>query len=534
MSAPARLLPLALALAACAEHPSEATRPPRWSDPIPADPDAAVVVEARPRNVDVALVERAPATLAPVALPAGVTPAFPWVDADGRGFVVARDARFYVVDAYGAASPVERRTGDPVGPRESPPNALVELTADEPTALVPDGALVVREGNAQRAQLPQLLADARATARWGDESLWATGAGVFTTQGARWLRLDRGGASVTDATAFAVGLARGATRDAWVLRATGELLRLRVTPGAGDAVEVLWSDPAPGLTAGSVRAIATYGAHRYMARVAGDLLRVGADDAIERVRVPGMDTAPVAFARGGRWLWLAWGGGATSAVGRFDGTRVEVVGRGLFADSLRLAADRATGDVALLVDGARVRRVVTEAAPRALGFADGAVVTEARLPFQVFPPAPSGVTSVTFSLDGLMLERVTTSPFRWGVGGAELYRSLPTLRFGEHAVEAVISYDGADDLRVRRTFRYLSPLGRVPTYAADIRGLYERACARCHSTNIARDLRGYSRLADMAALVAGTVQSRRMPPDLTLDTPSIQLVTAWVAGGSPE
>ncbi|MFO0603063.1 MAG: hypothetical protein U0324_07810, partial [Polyangiales bacterium] len=94
--------------------------------------------------------------------------------------------------------------------------------------------------------------------------------------------------------------------------------------------------------------------------------------------------------------------------------------------------------------------------------------------------------------------------------------------------------DGADDLRVRRTFRYLSPLGRVPTYAADIRGLYERACARCHSTNIARDLRGYSRLADMAALVAGTVQSRRMPPDLTLDTPSIQLVTAWVAGGSPE
>jgi hypothetical protein len=30
------------------------------------------------------------------------------------------------------------------------------------------------------------------------------------------------------------------------------------------------------------------------------------------------------------------------------------------------------------------------------------------------------------------------------------------------------------------------------------------------------------------------VQSRRMPPDLTLDTPSIQLVTAWVAGGAPE
>ena len=96
------------------------------------------------------------------------------------------------------------------------------------------------------------------------------------------------------------------------------------------------------------------------------------------------------------------------------------------------------------------------------------------------------------------------------------------------------AYNGADDLRVRRSFRYLSPLGRVPTYAGDIRPLYDMACARCHSNNIARDLRGYNRLADMAALIASVVQSRRMPPDLTLDTPSIQLVTAWIAGGAPE
>lgn len=532
MKLPSLALGLA-ALAACADHPSSATRPARWSDPVEPDPDAAVVVDTRPRNVDVALVERAPSTLAAVALPTGAEPAFPWVDASGRGYLATRDGRFFVVDAYGVAAPVERRVGDPRGAMESPPNAVVELTADEPTALVPDGALVVREGNTQRAQLPQLLANARATTRWGDEALWATAAGVFTTQGSRWLRLDRAGMPLTDVTAVVAGPTRGATRDAWALRATGELLRLRVTPGTGDALEVVWSDPAPGLPTGNVRAIAAFGGHRYLARTL-DLLRVNPEGAIERVRVPGMETGPVAFATSTRWLWIAWGGNAQSAVGRFDGTRLEVVGRGLFAETVRLAASRATGDVALLVAGTRVRRIVTEAAPQVLGFADGAAVTEARLPFQVFPPTPAEVSSVAFSLDGLALERVTAAPFRWGVGGAELFRSLPTLRFGEHTVEAVISYNGADDLRVRRSFRYLSPLGRVPTYGADIRPLYDSACARCHSTNIARDLRGYSRLADMAALIAGVVQSRRMPPDLTLDTPSIQLVTAWVAGGAPE
>ena len=41
-------------------------------------------------------------------------------------------------------------------------------------------------------------------------------------------------------------------------------------------------------------------------------------------------------------------------------------------------------------------------------------------------------------------------------------------------------------------------------------------------------------MADMAPIVAGVVVSRRMPPDLTLDTPSIQIFSAWVAGGAPE
>ena len=143
------------------------------------------------------------------------------------------------------------------------------------------------------------------------------------------------------------------------------------------------------------------------------------------------------------------------------------------------------------------------------------------------------LNDVTFLLDDVPVERVLAAPFRWGAGGA-LYRAMPTLPFGPHTVVANVSYRDGSTLSVRRAFTYLSPLGRVPTYEADVAPLYETACARCHSTNIARDLRGYSRLADMAPSIAEVVESRRMPPDLTLDTPSMRVFTAWVSGGALE
>ena len=81
--------------------------------------------------------------------------------------------------------------------------------------------------------------------------------------------------------------------------------------------------------------------------------------------------------------------------------------------------------------------------------------------------------------------------------------------FERHIIMEDVEVASAPELRVQRTFMYLSPLGRVPTYAADIRPLYDMACARCHSTNIARDLRGYSRLADMAPIIAAVCSPKR-------------------------
>jgi hypothetical protein len=518
----------ALSLAACGDPPAPPPPPPP-----PPPVDAGFIIEmVRPRNVDATLIERTPDSFAMLSLPMGAQPAVPYVDGEGNGYVVTRDARFLRVNAYGAVTALERLAGDRAGTMEAPPNAVVELSVGEPMALVPDGALVVRDGSFRRAALPALLSNARATTRWGSESLWATGTGLYTTQGVRWLRLDRNNMPLTDVTAVVPGVVEGTTRDAWVLRANGELYRLRVTLGAGDTINVGWHDAVPGYNPGMVRAIAGFGGHRYMARQ-GDLVRVDARGELTRVRVPGMYAGPVAMAASGPWLWIVWTGGPASVIGRYDGTRFEALGRAIFATNPRIAVDATRGDIALLLDGDRVRRVVAEAGPVVTGFADGAAVTEARLAFQVDPPTPQDVMQVEFTLDGMRLERLNAPPFRWGMNN-ELFRSFPALAFGEHTAEAVIAYRGAPELRVRRSFRYLSPLGRVPTYRGDIAMLYNTACARCHSTGIARDLRGYMRLSEMAPIVAAVVQSRRMPPDLMLDSASIQLMTSWVAGSAPE
>ncbi len=491
-----------------------------------------LTVRVIPTNVDVALDERTPAAFHDVALPTGVTPLLPWVIAAGRGYVISTTGRVFTVDAYGAALELERLAGESATPREAPANAVTELTDGEPTVLTRDGAIVVRAGTFRRAALPTLLADARVVARWSNESLWATGAGLYSTLGARWLRLDRAGAPVTDVTAIAVGPTTGTTREAWVLRQGGALHRIRMTARSDGAADVVWSDPVVGLDPGPVRAIASLGTSRLMAR-ADDLLRVDERGRLERLRVPGVFTGPSALVPAGRAVWIFWRGGAESVLGRFDGERLTVYARGLPGDDLRVAADGAQGNTVLLVGNGRVRRLVTEPTVLVTGFADGTVTTEPRLAFQVDPPVPATVTDVTFLLDDVPVERVMAAPFRWGAGGA-LYRAMPTLPFGPHTVVANVSYRDGNTLSVRRTFTYLSPLGRVPTYEADVAPLYETACARCHSTNIARDLRGYSRLADMAPSIAEVVESRRMPPDLTLDTPSMRVFTAWVSGGSLE
>lgn len=524
-----------LCVAGCDDAPS-ATRPPTSDVPaVDAPPDDVppiiVVEQVRPTNVDATLVERAPARFDALTLPGDVTALAPWVGVEGDGLLVSSDARFFSVDAYDVVTPVERMPDEPRGDGDAPVTAVVERAPGEPIATVPSGGLAYTGGFVRRSTLPSLLARARARVAWGPETLWATPTGVYMTSGAQWLRLDRNGVAVTDVVAFATGPVDAHLRDAWALREGGELVRLRVEPTDTEALRVTWSDPVPGVAWSGVRATASLGAVRYAAR-ADDLVRVTAAGAFERLRIPGATAGPDALVAAGSWLWMAWSDLADGVLARTDGATVEVLARGVAWQHPRLAVDATRAEVALVTDGARAWSVVVDARPRVVGFTDGETVTRTQLSLRVFPPLPSAVSAVEFRMDGASLGRVTAAPFGWGEGGAAS-REFPTLAFGDHAVTMLISYRGAPDLQLTRRFTYLSPLGRVPTYDADIAPLYTARCARCHSTGVARDLRGYDRLHDQAPLVAQAVGARRMPPDLAIDTPTIQLVTAWVAGGAP-
>jgi hypothetical protein len=542
-----------------------------------------------PTNTDARLTDRVPAFLGPLGLPSGVEPAAVWVSPEGEGLVAARDGRLLAVDVYGEARALERLPGDRVGEGEAPATAVVERAAGVPLVLVPGGGLVVEDGWLRRAELPSLLRGARAMTAWGAEALWATAAGLYTTQGDRWYQLEREGAALTDVVALVAGPSDDARREAWVLRADGALYRLRVTV-TGTSLTVLWSDPVVGLAPGRVSAIARLGDDRYFSR-AGDLLRVTPAGAVSRVRIPGEYRGPSALTAAGPWLWAVWDLGERGVdVGRIDArNNLEMVARGVMpfggaiteTQRVSLAVDPTRGDTAYLALTAEVTgapaagdagrgdaaasdaavdappagdatpardaapagdvgvtrqtvalRVVVEPRVALVGFADGQRVTEARLPLRAAPPEPGAVESVTWLVDEMRAEELTAPPFGWGPQG-RLYRDLPMLDFGEHTVEVVVRYRGAEELRRARTFTYVSPLGRVPTYERDVLPVYTTRCARCHSTGIARDLRGYERFRSMAPLVSAALLARRMPPDLAVDQPTVLLFTAWVAGGTP-
>jgi len=486
--------------------------------------------ELRPVNVDLTLRERAPASLVAVTLPMGAEPVAPWVSPEGEGLVVARDGRFFAVDGRGGTTTLERLPDDPRAPGDAPVAAVLERTTNDVVALVPTGVLTYRGGWVRREAFSPLLTTARATVAWGDASLWLTGQGVYTTQGSRWLQLERAGAAVTDAVAAVAGPSSPTEREAWVLRSGGALERLRVRP-MGESLEVVWSDPVVGLPTTMVQAVATHGGHRYIAR-AGDLVRVDAAGAVERLRIPGVFAGPVALVSAGPWLWAAWEGMGESLLARIDGTVVEVVARGLGVTAPRLAVDRTLGDVAMLVDGARVTRVEVSQRLGLTGFDEGTVTEEPRLALRAVPPGGGVLESVRYALDGREVIVRTEAPWGWSESG-ESVREFPMLTFGDHVVVVTAQYRGAPALTRTRRFVYVSPLGRVPTYMGDVSRLYDQRCGRCHSTGIARDLRGYDRLRAQAPVVASVVRSRRMPPDLTMDAPSIALFTAWAAGGAP-
>lgn len=519
--------------------------------------DVAVAPEdsgaPRPMNLDLTLTERVPTALTPVVLPDGEPVVAQWVSPEGDAVLATRGGALYGIDVYGAVREIERIPGDPRLPGDAPVGLITERDPQTPLLLTPSGGSLVLDGWAQRAQLPAILRGARAHARWGAEALWATPAALYATDGPRWLQIDRADRPVTDVVAMVAGAVGDASREAWVLREGGGLETLRVT-AQGEVRTARWSEALPGFALGAVRAIARMGDARYVSR-RDDLLRVRASGLVERLRVPGELGGPVALTPAGPWLWAAWDNGPEGVnLGRIDPAgAVEMIARGVQpfarrvgAVSVRLAADGERGESAVVTlrasespaDGgapaetSRTLRVVVLPRVALGGVPEGGAVTFARVPLRALPPRPDAVVGVDFALDGTRVETVTVPPFAWGAGG-RLVRDLPTLEFGAHTVAVTVRYAGADPLRRERRFSYLPPLGRVPTYAADIGPVYEARCARCHSSGIARDLRGYDRLSAQAPSVAQALLSRRMPPDLAVDEPTVLLFTSWIAGGTP-
>jgi hypothetical protein len=507
----------------------------------------------RPMNLDLTLAERVPSALTPVVLPDNEPVVAQWVSPEGDAVLATRGGALYGVDVYGAVREIERIPGDPRQPGDAPVGLITERDAQTPLLLTPSGGSLVLDGWAQRAQLPAILRGARAHTRWGAEALWATGGALYATDGPRWLQIDRSDRPVTDVVAMVSGPVSDAAREAWVLREGGVLETLRVT-AQGDARTARWTEPLPGFSVGVVRAIAGMGDARYLSR-RDDLLRVRASGLVERLRVPGELTGPVALAPAGPWLWAAWDNGLEGVnLGRIrpDGA-VEIIARGvqpfarrMGAVTVRIAADGERGESAVVTlramespgdggapaEASRTLRVVVLPRVALGGVAEGGAVTFARVGLRALPPRPDAVAGVDFALDGTRIETVTAAPFAWG-GSGRLVRDLPTLEFGPHIATVTVRYVGAEPLRRERRFSYLSPLGRVPTFTADIEPVYQARCARCHSSGIARDLRGYDRLSAQAPSVVQALLSRRMPPDLAVDEPTVLLFTSWIAGGTP-
>ena len=74
------------------------------------------------------------------------------------------------------------------------------------------------------------------------------------------------------------------------------------------------------------------------------------------------------------------------------------------------------------------------------------------------------------------------------------------------------------------------------SYSATIRPLLDNNCMPCHSGGgnepFAPDLRTYSQVSGIAALVKDVTQSRRMPKDGSLPEEDIEAIKCWVDQGA--
>jgi hypothetical protein len=466
---------------------------------------------------------RRPVSAARVALPAGSRATAVWVGPRGDGLIALRDGRVVSVDARGVTRTVDRFPGEVPSADEAPIATFAARRARSPLALVPGGALLVDRGMVRRAPLPAFLRSARAFTSLGAEALWATPAGLYTSQGDTWLAID------VVAPQDVAELVPFGARDAWV-RVGSELRRLRVDAGAPPMVT--WLDATPGVATSGVRSIARVDAERGAIASSEGVTVVGAST-IRVFHGETKDGAPDVVGGGGGFAWVGWAG----QILRTDGERWESLVAGVaLGPGAQIGVDDASGAVALVLDAnGDVLRVVVEETMRSSGLSNGDVVVDTRLELEALPPLREAPVAIDFVLDGgrSPLASRKEAPWGWAEGGGRA-RDIPNLAFGAHRVDIVGHFRSGETTTETIRFDYASPLGRVPLYGADVVPIFASHCARCHANGVARDLSSYAALSSQAALVRASVREARMPPDILLDRTSVAILTAWVDGNAPK
>jgi len=503
---------------------------------------------------------RTPKLAQHVLLPPGAKAVAVFAQSGGEGIIALADGRFLSVGTRGDVHPIDRLPGEPAREGESPVSSFSARGPDEAIAIIPGGALAIERGIVHREPLAPFLRTPRAFAALGENDvLWGTAAGLYANYTNRWFALDApsswglpAGAldSVAQIIPFAFqGSPRGA-RDAWIRTGT-RLLRVHLEPGTAGVPAVTWIDPTPGVALGAVQSIARVDLGRGAVTSERGVTLAG-EGSIHTFHEEPRAGLPGALAGGGGWAWVAWNG----QILRTDGETWESLAEGVaMGPGARIAVDEGTGSFALVLDGAGgVSRIQAEDALFSSGLASGATVFDTKVELEVLPTnldaVPDGRTPVastsqlarvTFAIDGKELSTRTSAPWGWGEGGART-SELSFLSFGPHRVDirahlvigGAAKDEPARDLTRTIRFDYASPLGRVPSYEADIAPLYDARCGRCHSGGVASDLSSYERLASQASQVRASIREGRMPPDLQLDAVSSRMFTAWVDGHTPK
>ncbi len=477
-------------------------------------------------------------------LPDGARAYRGWMGDEGQAVVSTLDGRFFAINPRGIATAIDRLPGETPVADDVRVASLVARAPGELFALTPGTGLLVQNSLVRSAQLPMFLRGARTFARFGDEALWATPTGLYLGMAARWVRIDDSRGAVTAAEELASVTATGA-REAWMR--TGTTVR-RVRVREGEAPTFI--EMPTNVDLGTVHGLASMGDDRAVVATSRGVLFLKGNEATG-FGVGGGRLDPDAVSGGGGRAWVLWG----TDVLRTDGVRWEALARDPKLGQLSRVYSDSTGNSALVIDDeGGVIRVDVEERVRLSGVRDGEVVVSTTAALEVLPWRDAEPTSVEYFVDGEAMpsSQRMMAPWGWGyrtepdamgrpivTSTGERNRETATQvgtnrgnEFVPHQVRVVVRY-GTEMVERTLGFGYQSPLGRVPTYDADVAPLYAARCARCHTDSVAEELSSYELLSGRKSSMRLALRERRMPPDLPLDPVSEAIFVAWIDGDTP-